>query len=222
MNGVPSLSIAAESLPADLSRLLCDDGTRPRVILAEDSTAARILTAVLLRRMGCDVDAAEHGEEALSHLLAKTYDVVILDIEMPVMDGVTTARKIRTLGGSKSATPIVAFSAFLADTQADVVRALFDGLLAKPASRAELRAVLRKVLAARPRGGAPAGARPAAADPVAYAPSGPAQLATIKSEFQNHSWRDFLATALGEFRQDLGTACRAFAIGEFIAQGARP
>ncbi len=54
----------------------------PRVLLAEDSDAARILTAALLRRMGCDVDAVEHGEDALSHVQNFSYDLVLLDIEM--------------------------------------------------------------------------------------------------------------------------------------------
>jgi CheY-like chemotaxis protein/HPt (histidine-containing phosphotransfer) domain-containing protein len=213
---VSSILSAAQQPEQEASLLLCNDGSRPQVILAEDSTAARILTAVLLRRMGCDVDAVEHGEEALSRILSRAYDVIILDIEMPVMDGVTAARNIRDLGGAVAATPIVAFSAFLADTQAHMVRDLFDGILAKPAGRQALRTLLRKVLAARPDNSAGPSAPIAPIDPVlAPADAGAGCLAGIRSEFPNHVWRDLLATAVSEFKQDLGAAFCAFSAGEF-------
>ena len=165
--------------------------------------------------MGCDVDAVEHGEEALGLMLSKSYDVIILDIEMPVMDGVTTARNIRNLDGATAATPIVAFSAFLADTQAEMVRDLFDGILAKPAGRQALRALLKNVLAARPD--ISAGANAPAAPSYPYRPpadAGAACLAGIRSEFPNNAWRDLLSTAMSEFKQDLGAAVHAFASGE--------
>jgi CheY-like chemotaxis protein len=190
------------------SPLQCRDGRRPRIILAEDSVAARILTALLLRRMGCEVDAVEHGEEALSHVMDRAYDVVILDIEMPVMDGVAAARKIRSLGGAPAATPIVAFSAFLADTQADVGRHLFDAILAKPAGRQALRAVLQRVLAS-----GPGAARPAV--PQIATDSTPAgHLARIRSELPSHAWRDFMSAAVKEFQQDLLAAFGAYSLGE--------
>ncbi|MDP9137903.1 MAG: response regulator [Pseudomonadota bacterium] len=206
-----NLSAARQPQP-EVSRLLCNDGSRPRVILAEDSTAARILTAVLLRRMGCDVDAVEHGEEALGLIFSKPYDVIILDIEMPVMDGVTAARNIRDQGGPVGATPIVAFSAFLADTQPGLVRDLFDGILAKPAGRQALRMLLSKVLAEKPDSSAAPGAP---AEPG----RGPADtaagcLAGLRSEFPNNAWRDLLSTAMSEFKQDLSAAAHAFASGE--------
>ena len=210
------LSAAQQSEP-EASRLLCNDGSRPRVILAEDSSAARILTAVLLRRMGCDVDAVEHGEEALGLILSRAYDVIILDIEMPVMDGVATARKIRDLGGAIAATPIVAFSAFLADTQADMVRALFDGVLAKPAGRRALQTLLKQVLAAARRDDAAGPGVPVAHLDAGLAPAdaGAGCLAGIRAEFPNLAWRELLSTAMREFRHDVGAAFSAFSRGEF-------
>ncbi|MGI9462930.1 MAG: response regulator, partial [Aestuariivirgaceae bacterium] len=116
--------------------LTCPDGSRPRVLLAEDSSAARILTTALLTRMGCDVDAVEHGEDAVMYAQDSHYDVIIMDIEMPVMDGVTAAQQIRALDGPTSQTPIVALSAFLADSQkATIWRESFDINMAKPAGR---------------------------------------------------------------------------------------
>ncbi len=123
------------------------DGTPPRVLLAEDSMAARVLTAALLRRMGCAVDAVEHGEDAVSHIQASDYDVVLMDIEMPVMDGFLAAREIRSLGGAAARTPIVALSAFVSDTQkTSNWRNSFDLSLAKPAGREQLRGVLQAML----------------------------------------------------------------------------
>ena len=57
------------------------------MLLAEDSGAARILTAALLSRMGCTVDAVEHGEDAVLCARTKDYDIIVLDIEMPGANG---------------------------------------------------------------------------------------------------------------------------------------
>ena len=97
------------------TQLIRPDGSRPRILFAEDSDTVRQVTAALLRRMGCDVDAVEHGEEALLQVRQQAYDLVLLDIEMPVMDGMIAARAIRALGGGAARTPLMALSAYLAD-----------------------------------------------------------------------------------------------------------
>ena len=123
------------------------DGARPRLLLAEDSEAARVLTAALIERMGCEVDAVAHGEDALAHAQDHAYDLIMLDIEMPVMDGVTAARRIRALGGPIAATPIMALSAFLADSSRTTVwREDFDFTLSKPAGRNDLRRAIAGAL----------------------------------------------------------------------------
>ena len=53
------------------TQLKCPDGSRPRILFAEDSDTVRLITAALLRRMGCDVDAVVHGEEAVKSASAK-------------------------------------------------------------------------------------------------------------------------------------------------------
>ena len=127
--------------------LVCPDGSKPRLLLAEDSNTARILTAALLKRMGAEVDAVEHGEEALDHVKANAYDLVLLDIEMPVMDGVIAAREIRALDGVAGKTPLMALSAFLADSaKCTSWRESFDHALSKPAGRAELHSAIQFVL----------------------------------------------------------------------------
>ena len=136
---MPSAAVASAKLSHGKNVLVHADGSRPRVLYAEDSTASRIVTTAMLKRMGLDVDAVEDGELALRQAEKSNYDVILLDIEMPVMDGVTAARGIRALGGRHSKTPILALSAFLADsTESSHWRDAFDHALPKPANGNEL------------------------------------------------------------------------------------
>ena len=115
------------------------DGTPRRVLYAEDQTTSRIVTKAMLERLGFAVDAVEDGELALQHATRDSYDVILLDIEMPVMDGVTAARSIRADLAHCSDTPILALSAFLADsTEICEWRDAFDQALSKPANSNEL------------------------------------------------------------------------------------
>lgn len=135
------------STSVKLDLLRCLDGSKPSILLAEDSPAARVLTGALLRRIGCEVDEAENGEEALSFIKNSDYDLVLMDIEMPVMDGVVAAREIRALGGSTSKTPIVALSAFLADTKKSAFwQKYFDIAISKPVDKHQLHATINQVL----------------------------------------------------------------------------
>jgi len=146
MSGLwPGKAVAPSRSPA--RQIVCPDGSRPRILFAEDSHPARTLTAALLTKMGCQVDAVEHGEYALSFAREHVYDLILLDIEMPVMDGVCAAREIRALGGRPAHVPIMALSAFLADTaKAASIRGEFDVALAKPAGRDTLQAAIQAML----------------------------------------------------------------------------
>jgi CheY-like chemotaxis protein len=131
-NAAPSEAMTKLMLPSL-------QGKRPRLLLAEDSPPVRVVTAAMLKGMGCDVEPVSHGEEALNCAVSRRFDVIVLDIEMPVMDGITAARSIRNLGGASGQTPLMALSAFLADAmqQASWSEA-FDIALPKPANRNEL------------------------------------------------------------------------------------
>ena len=138
-------AITNESRPL---RLQHPGGSRPKLLLAEDSAAMRVVTSVMLKTMGCDVEAVEHGEEALNCASVQSFDLIVLDIEMPVMDGITAARSIRNLGGAQGQTPLMALSAFLADTSQSLAwRETFDVALPKPANRNELHAAVQTALA---------------------------------------------------------------------------
>jgi CheY-like chemotaxis protein len=126
------------------------DGQKRRVLYAEDQTSARIVTTALLERMGFEVEAVEDGELAVEKAMHTAYDVILLDIEMPVMDGVTAARNIRATADLCRETPILALSAFLADsTEHSVWRDAFDSALPKPANSNELHKAMHRALQGR-------------------------------------------------------------------------
>lgn len=135
---------------SDASLSLRDDGLRRRVLYAEDQASARTVTTALLERMGFEVMAVEDGELALELAKQQAYDLILLDIEMPVMDGVTAARQIRSDAELCRGVPILALSAFLADsTEHCQWRGAFDSALPKPANGSELKKAVRKALASR-------------------------------------------------------------------------
>jgi CheY-like chemotaxis protein len=120
--------------------------TRPRVLYAEDQQTSRIVTAALLKRLGYDVVAVEDGELALAKARIEKFDLILLDIEMPVMDGVIAARSIRAEDTPNTGVPILALSAFLADsTENTNWRGVFDFALPKPANQDELRRAIGRV-----------------------------------------------------------------------------
>lgn len=130
------------------------------MLYAEDQPSARVVTTAMLERMGLDVCAVEDGEHALRAAETGSFDVILLDIEMPVMDGVSAAREIRALGGSHATTPILALSAFLADsTEHSHWRDAFDHAVPKPANGNELDHAIREALktGARMKAAAPEG-----------------------------------------------------------------
>jgi CheY-like chemotaxis protein len=128
------------------------DGSPRRVLYAEDQTSSRIVTTAMLKRMGFEVDAVEDGELAVEAARTEDYDVILLDIEMPVMDGVTAARSIRSEIKHCDDTPILALSAFLADsTEHSVWRDAFDSALPKPANTNELHQALTNAMGMKDR-----------------------------------------------------------------------
>ncbi len=114
-----------------------------RLLLVEDNPINRLVAQGLLERAGHVVTAAASGEEALALVEAGGFDVVLMDLQMPGLDGFETARRIRALPGPTGAVPIVALSANVLET--DVSRALeagMNGHVAKPIDPARLEAVL--------------------------------------------------------------------------------
>ncbi|QYM77728.1 response regulator [Horticoccus luteus] len=122
-----------------------DDKPRHRVLLAEDNAVNRMVASGMLRRLGCAVEIAENGAEAVVKARLNHYDVILLDCLMPEMDGWTAASEIRRSGEGNARTPIVATTANA--TAGDRERCLQAGMteyLAKPLRLSELARVIEK------------------------------------------------------------------------------
>lgn len=93
-----------------------DQRSRPavlpgRILVAEDQRPVRDLARTVLSNAGHQVIVVANGAEAVAAVQESDFDVVLMDIQMPVMDGLSAARKIRQLAGSRSKIPIIAASA---------------------------------------------------------------------------------------------------------------
>jgi len=112
----PGYMPAISSTPLPLEAEASDD--RPlHILLADDSADSRLLIEAFLKRTGYQIDEAENGEVALQKFFTGRYDVVIMDIQMPVMDGYTAVRRIREWERQCAArpTPIIALTASVLD-----------------------------------------------------------------------------------------------------------
>ena len=125
-----------------------------RILMADDAPGNRELVSAILRGLGLEIDTVCDGAEAVQAMQTGAYDLVLMDVHMPVMDGLTATREIRRMqAGTGRRTPILALTA---NVQADqVARCLdcgMDGHLAKPIQIPELAGALAHWLA----GGDPA------------------------------------------------------------------
>ena len=109
-----------------------------RILLVEDNDINQIVATEMLTEVGLVVDLAENGEEAVLKVQHTRYDLVLIDMQMPVMDGVTAARAIRRLPRLQGL-PIVAMTANALDSDRILcLEAGMDGYVAKPFEPAEL------------------------------------------------------------------------------------
>ena len=120
-----------------------------RVLLAEDNVTNQMITSAMLEKLGYHVNVVANGLEAVEAVRSLPFDVVLMDMQMPEMDGLAATRAIRALPAPQSGVPIVAFTANAFPQ--DIERCLAAGateFLAKPIKRDRLAAVLDSLQAA--------------------------------------------------------------------------
>lgn len=145
---IAELLVKSEITRAAPVRLVEDErATAPaaihaRVLLAEDNPVNALLARTLLTHSGCSVERAATGEEAIEAATASAFDLILMDLRMPGVDGLTAARRLRALGVTA---PIVALTAnaFDEDRRA-ALQAGMDDFLTKPLDPAALRAILAR------------------------------------------------------------------------------
>jgi PAS domain S-box-containing protein len=120
--------------------------SRVRVLVAEDNKINQRLILALLDREGYDVDSVENGIEAVAAVRIKDYDIVLMDVQMPGMDGVEATKRIRGLGASKAQVPIVALTANAMQGAREHYLAIgLDEYASKPINRGELIGTIRRL-----------------------------------------------------------------------------
>jgi PAS domain S-box-containing protein len=97
-----------------------------KILLVEDNDTNRMLATKFIARWGADVETAINGHEAVEKVKEQTFDLVLMDLNMPVMDGFEATSKIRSLGYAKEKLPIVALSAYT--SEADRKHVLSSGM----------------------------------------------------------------------------------------------
>jgi len=120
-----------------------------RVLVVEDNATNRLIATRLLGSMGVSVETAQDGAEGVEAAARGGFDLILMDVQMPGMDGLEATRRIRALGGPAAATPIVALTANAMTHQRDsYLCSGMNGLVAKPISPPALLAEIARVLGA--------------------------------------------------------------------------
>ncbi len=148
-NGEPPRvsSLAHEPPPIETSA----DTARPaplavqtvRVLIAEDNPVNQLLAKRMLEKLGCRVDVASDGREAVDLAQQLEFDLIFMDCSMPVLDGYRATEELRRRQGAQRRTPIVALTAnAMSDDRARCLAVGMDDYLSKPIHLEELRAAL--------------------------------------------------------------------------------
>jgi CheY-like chemotaxis protein len=116
------------------------------VLIAEDNPANQMVLVALLEKLGHRCRVAENGQQAVAACESEPFDLIMLDVQMPEMDGPQAARVLRATAGPNQRTPIVAVTAHVAPRDREsFLESGMDDILIKPVQRLELSRVLAKV-----------------------------------------------------------------------------
>ena len=146
---IPALRVATGKSAAREAREAQPAGALSgHILVVEDNAVNRMLISAYLDEFGLSYEMVESGAAAIMCLASKTYDLVLMDIMMPELDGIETTKRIRKLQGPSAEVPIVALTAKApSDDGVDYLAAGLDAYVAKPIRGRELYATLAPFLA---------------------------------------------------------------------------
>jgi signal transduction histidine kinase/DNA-binding response OmpR family regulator len=182
---------------------------RGRILVAEDNAVNARLAVLQLAKLGYRADVAGNGREAVEFLAAIAYDAVLMDCQMPEMDGFEATRRIREREGPARHTPIIALTAdAMQGTRERCLATGMDDYLAKPFKVEELCAALGRALAGARDGGVVATPAPAAAGEPTE-PVDPEVLRQLRDEYQTAAEPDFLPRMIALYLETARDNCDA-------------
>jgi CheY-like chemotaxis protein len=123
-----------------------------RILVAEDNSISTKVIRGMLGKLNLQPDTASNGEEALVAMKAQRYDLVLMDCEMPILDGFSATQQLRAweVGNQRIRTPVVALTAhILAEHKERARQAGMDGHMAKPVELSQLRDLIEHWVAER-------------------------------------------------------------------------
>jgi len=121
-----------------------------KILLVEDSPTNQMVASALLAKVGCQITVVDNGQDAIAAVTAQPFDLVLMDVSMPGMDGLEATRRIRGIMGPPSAVPIIAMTAHaFAEDKAACLAAGMNDYLTKPLHREQLHAMLARWLPAQ-------------------------------------------------------------------------
>ncbi len=129
-----TLQIPVETVSdAPLSAHRLDAQSKKRVLIVDDNMPNRMVAEAMVQLLGGETEMAEDGQCAVEKAAAQHFDLILMDISMPVMDGITATETIRNAPGPNQFTPIVAVTAHVAQEEVpDLINRGFQAVIHKP------------------------------------------------------------------------------------------
>jgi len=132
-------------IPATAAQVSLFKGYSPRVLVVEDNIINQRIAARLLQNLGCTVDVVANGREAVEMIGGIAYDLVLMDVQMPEMDGFAATAEVRRGQGPQTSLPIVAMTAnAMAGDRERCLDAGMNDYVSKPVHPEDLQRVLHQ------------------------------------------------------------------------------
>lgn len=142
----PSVAVAEITSAIPASANAAPDAGDVRILIVDDHPANREVARLMLAPLGCEIVEAADGVEAVEMASTTSFDLILMDVRMPRMDGLAASRAIRALDGDAALTPILAVTAdAMPEDAARCLAAGMDGHVAKPLTHASLFAAIETV-----------------------------------------------------------------------------